>query len=411
MRFSLYTEMQLHEGKSPQQLYARCSSRSRTPTGSATTATPSIEHFFFPKFSISAHPTALFAAAAQRTKDIRFRTMLHALPYYNPIVLASRDRGDGHPHGRPLRVGRRSRPRLDPGEGRRAARRDARPRYEEAVDLLFTALGNERVLPQGRVLRGRATRTSSRSRTGASGSSSAGRPTGRTSSRPSTAGASRCRRCFPTRCSRSSSTSIGRSAPSTARRPDIVWIHACHLDEDRDTALREARDWITGFIYGNSSPLLEYEKPDADALVKAGYGFYAAGIMEQLAEVPFEQLVEEDYVWVGTPDEIVERIAETRRSLPGHHRDRDHGQRRRRAALDGDQEPGAFRLRRDAARARRRDGGRCVGVRRRDRPCLRDRGRGDRKPLRRASRPGRGASRCSRAAASTPTRSTATGSA
>jgi hypothetical protein len=39
--------------------------------------------------------------------------------------------------------------------------------------------------------------------------------------------------------------------------------------------------------------------------------------MEQLAEVPFEQLVEEDYVWVGTPDDIVERIEETRRICPG----------------------------------------------------------------------------------------------
>src|SRR4026209_1563673 len=41
------------------------------------------------------------------------------------------------------------------------------------------------------------------------------------------------------------------------------------------------------------------------------------GIVEQLAEVPFEQLVEDDYVWVGTPDEIVERIAQTRDLCPG----------------------------------------------------------------------------------------------
>ena len=93
--------------------------------------------------------------------------------------------------------------------------------------------------------------------------------------------------------------------------PDIVWIHACHLDEDRETALREGRDWITGFIQGNCSPLTEYEKPPTDGLIAAGYGFYTAGIMEQLAEVPYEQLIEDDYVWVGTPDDIVERIEET----------------------------------------------------------------------------------------------------
>ena len=86
---------------------------------------------------------------------------------------------------------------------------------------------------------------------------------------------------------------------------------------------------MTGFIYGNSSPLLEYDKPSADALGKAGYGFYASGIMEQLAEVPFEQLVEDDYVWVGTPDDIVERIEETRKSVRASRRS---GSRSTRAA-------------------------------------------------------------------------------
>jgi hypothetical protein len=39
--------------------------------------------------------------------------------------------------------------------------------------------------------------------------------------------------------------------------------------------------------------------------------------MEQLAEVPYEQLIEDDYVWVGTPDDIVERIARTRELCEG----------------------------------------------------------------------------------------------
>jgi alkanesulfonate monooxygenase SsuD/methylene tetrahydromethanopterin reductase-like flavin-dependent oxidoreductase (luciferase family) len=99
--------------------------------------------------------------------------------------------------------------------------------------------------------------------------------------------------------------------------PDIVWIHACHLDNDRDTAMREAREWILGFIQGNCSPLTEYETPPADDLVNAGYGFYAAGIMESLAALPFEQLVEEDYVWVGTPRDILERIRATRELCEG----------------------------------------------------------------------------------------------
>jgi hypothetical protein len=68
---------------------------------------------------------------------------------------------------------------------------------------------------------------------------------------------------------------------------------------------------MVGFIKGNCSPLTEYEKPAAEDLIKADYGFYAAGIMEQLNDLPFEQLVEEDYIWVGTPADVIERIEQT----------------------------------------------------------------------------------------------------
>ena len=47
-----------------------------------------IDHHFFQKFSISANPLAMFAAAAQRTNRIRFRTALHTLPLENPMRLA-----------------------------------------------------------------------------------------------------------------------------------------------------------------------------------------------------------------------------------------------------------------------------------------------------------------------------------
>ena len=144
MRFSLYTEMQLHEGKSPEQLYAEVLEQIVNADRLGYDCYAAIEHFFFPKFSISANPTALFAAAAQKTRQIRFRTMLHALPYHNPMVLASAiavtdiltggryEWGVGRGHG------------WIPEKAGVPLDESARPRYEEAVDLLFTALGNER---------------------------------------------------------------------------------------------------------------------------------------------------------------------------------------------------------------------------------------------------------------------------
>jgi len=48
-----------------------------------------IEHFFFPKFGASPNPFAFFGKAFERTRNIKFRTLLHVLPFHNPTVLAS----------------------------------------------------------------------------------------------------------------------------------------------------------------------------------------------------------------------------------------------------------------------------------------------------------------------------------
>jgi alkanesulfonate monooxygenase SsuD/methylene tetrahydromethanopterin reductase-like flavin-dependent oxidoreductase (luciferase family) len=93
--------------------------------------------------------------------------------------------------------------------------------------------------------------------------------------------------------------------------PDIVWIHACYIDEDQELAKREAERHMRGFLTGNASPLTEYPVPPAEQLNAAGYGFYAAGIMEQLAATPYDEMIAGDIVWVGTPDDIVQRVRET----------------------------------------------------------------------------------------------------
>ncbi len=310
MRFSLYSEIQHHPGKTPQQLYAEVLEQVVNADRLGYDVYSVIEHYFFPKFSISANPTAFFAAAAQRTKSIRFRTMLHALPYHNPMVLASAiavtdiltegryEWGVGRGHGWiPEKAG----VRLD---------ESARPRYEEAVDLLFASLANEQFSHHGEYF-------------DVDGSHIVPFPErkfriflGGTSDRTYTLAAEHgwgvaVPPLLPYVALEKQMDLYRSSCAEFGTEPDIVWIHACHLDEDRETALREGRDWINGFIQGNCSPLLEYEMPPADRMNAAGYGFYTAGIMEGLAQVPYEQLVEEDYVWVGTPDDIVARIEQT----------------------------------------------------------------------------------------------------
>src|SRR6187200_3199317 len=310
MRFSLYTEMQLHEGKSTEQLYGEVLEQIQNADRLGYDCYASVEHFFFPKFSISTNPTALFAAAAQRTQRIRFRTMLHALPYHNPTVLASAiaatdiltkgryEFGVGRGHG------------WIPPKAGVPLDEHARPRYEEAVDLLFAALASEQFSHSGEYFE-------------VGGSHIV--PFPKRKFRVTLGGTSD--RTYELAAQNGWSVAVPPLLPYVAlekqmdlyrekcaefgTEPDIVWIHAVHLDEDRDTAMREAKDWMLKFISGNSSPLTEYDKPPKDDLVKADYGFYAAGIMESLVEIPFEQLVEDDYVWVGTPDDVAERIEAT----------------------------------------------------------------------------------------------------
>lgn len=316
MRFSIYSELQQHPGQTPEQLYAEVLEQVVNADRLGYDAYAVVEHFFFPKFSISTNPTAFFAAAAQRTKQIHFRTMLHALPYHNPLVLASAiaatdiltggryEWGVGRGHG------------WIPPKAGFALDEHARPSYEEAVDLLFEALASERFSHQGEYFQVADSHIV---------------PFPKRKFRIFLGGTSD--RTYELAAENGWGVAVPPLLPYVAlaeqldlyrakcaehgTTPDIVWIHACHLDEDRETALREAHSWVSGFIQGNCSPLTEYARPPAEDLVKAGYGFYAAGIMEALAETPFEQLVEEDYVWVGTPTDILERIRETREVCAG----------------------------------------------------------------------------------------------
>ena len=67
MKFSIYSEMQWWPGKEPEQVYAEVLEQIVNADRLGYDAYSAIEHFFFPKFSVSPDPIALFAAAAQRT--------------------------------------------------------------------------------------------------------------------------------------------------------------------------------------------------------------------------------------------------------------------------------------------------------------------------------------------------------
>jgi len=88
MRFGIYCEIQTPPGKSHYDMIWEILRQIEHADECGFDVYSTIDHHFFQKFSISANPLAMFAAAAQRTNRIRFRTALHTLPLENPMRLA-----------------------------------------------------------------------------------------------------------------------------------------------------------------------------------------------------------------------------------------------------------------------------------------------------------------------------------
>src|SRR5713101_3173505 len=87
MRFGIYCEIQTPPGKSHSDMIWEIMRQIEHADECGFDVYSVIDHHFFQKFSISANPLAMFAAAAQRTKRIRFRTALHTMHHENPIRL------------------------------------------------------------------------------------------------------------------------------------------------------------------------------------------------------------------------------------------------------------------------------------------------------------------------------------
>ena len=310
MRFSIYSELQSWPGKPYDRLYGEVLEQIENADRLGYETYAAIEHLFFPKFSASANVFGLFGIAASRTRSIKFRTMLHILPYHNPLVLAAMI------HEFSILTGERYEFGVGRGHGwiPRAAGmpldETARPRYEEALDLFIEALSMDTVTFHGEywdvdeshvipfsghsfrvVLGGTSDRTYDLA--AKHGWSVAVPP------------------LLPYAALKDQLDLYRAKCTEYGTTPDIIWIHACYIDEDGELARREAERHMRGFLEGNASPLTEHTPPPADKLNAAGYGFYTSGIMEKLAATPYDEMIAGDIVWVGTPDEVRTRVQET----------------------------------------------------------------------------------------------------
>jgi alkanesulfonate monooxygenase SsuD/methylene tetrahydromethanopterin reductase-like flavin-dependent oxidoreductase (luciferase family) len=319
MKFSLYSELQHWPGKTAARLYQEVLEQIVNADRLGYDAYAAIEHFFFPKFGSSPNPFALFGAASQRTRDIVFRTLVHVLPYHNPTVLASQIAFFDE-----LTAGR-----YEFGVGRGHAWiahkagvpvEETRDRYEEGLSILLDALDNERFSHDGRWFKVEDSHIVPRIAAGRRFRIFLGGTSDSTYQLAGERGyAMVVPPLLPYEALRGQLDIYREACRASGHEPDIVWIHACYIDEDRDTARREAESIMRGFLKGNASVLLENadELPPKERLEASGYGFYASGIMEQLSDMPYDQMIDGDVVWVGTPADVIERIEGVRELCDG----------------------------------------------------------------------------------------------
>jgi hypothetical protein len=108
---------------------------------------------------------------------------------------------------------------------------------------------------------------------------------------------------------------------------------------------------MRGFLKGNASVLLENadEMPPKEVLKRSGYSFFASGVMENFSDMPCDEMIKNDIVWVGTPNDIIERIEAVQNLCAGLTEVAINRQSRWDRALEDDQDPGNVRTPRDSA--------------------------------------------------------------
>ena len=100
-----------------------------------------------------------------------------------------------------------------------------------------------------------------------------------------------------------------KACAENGHAPDIVYIRPVYIDEDEKTIRREVEQALLNFLAFNASPVesLQDEAKKAELRAK-GYGFYASGALESLTKLTYEEIVDQEIGFIGTPEKIVQQV-------------------------------------------------------------------------------------------------------
>ena len=309
MRFGIYCEMQTPPGKSYYDMTWEIMRQIEHADDAGFDVYSVIDHHFFQKFSISANPLAMFAAAAQRTRRIRFRTALHTLPLENPMRLA----------GMIAETDILTNGRLECGLGRGHAwlfrpsalpLEESRPRYNEAIDILELAFTREKFSYDGQFYKLKDV-------------SVVPQPlqkphprfyTGGTSDQTYQMAGEKGWGIFvppllPWKVLEAPLAIYKKACVEHGHAPDIVYIRPVYIDHDETLIRCEVETALHNFLAFNASPVESLQDEAVKAELRAkGYGFYASGALESLTQLTYEQIVEQEIAFIGTPEKVIQQV-------------------------------------------------------------------------------------------------------
>ena len=91
--------------------------------------------------------------------------------------------------------------------------------------------------------------------------------------------------------------------------PDIVYIRPVYIDDDEKVIREEVERAILNFLAFNASPVESIQSEEKKAELRAkGYGFYASGALESLTKLTYEQIVEQEIGFIGTPEKVLHQV-------------------------------------------------------------------------------------------------------
>jgi len=307
MRFGIYAEMQCPPEKPHEQLYWEILRQIEHADEVGFDVYSTIDHHFSQEFGISANPLALFCAAAQRTRRIRFRTALHVLPPKNPMELA------GQIAVADIITGGR----LECGVGRGHAWlyhgfgipiEESQARFDEAFDILIRAWTEERFSYDGQFWKIHNARV-------------VPRPLQKPHPPILTGGTSDSTYEFagkrgygmlvpPLLPFAAMERQFGIYRETCAKyghEPHIIYLRPIYLGDDAVQVRRECERYLLNFI-AFTAKTAELICHSPEELRKAGYGFYASGALESLTKLSYDDLVEQNVAFVGSSAQVIDKV-------------------------------------------------------------------------------------------------------